>query len=425
MLSPGSARGLWSALVPTYLALLWIVASVSSRVRGGVTFLAGVLVLAAGIGALRRGRPRLLYTACYLLLMAAACAAGLELLLFAKPDLIGGRVASVAYSGYHWYKRGIYRLDAERGPVLKPNTQRATYWNGHWWRHDTNADGYRGPGLARADAVFLGDSMVYGHGVEQDEALPARFAARTGLAVANLGQQGACMLQSLATFQRLGPRLRPRYVFVCTHPTDANDAVDLYGASELSRFVEEGRWPLLVREKYRPRPPWDLLDLWAVHLALPMQSSAVPGALVRAVLDRMRGEAAPARAAGVWKPSPQDVAGPYLVFGPRGSVGQRLGWAAHQRALGEIKRLGDGLRAHVVLFDVGYPRDLSQAVQATARQVGAQYSAAGLAALNLALSGVEMYLADDGHWTPAGNAVVARELARAVGLPDAAPASLE
>jgi hypothetical protein len=299
------------------------------------------------------------------------------------------------------------------------------YWNGHWWRHDTNADGYRGPMLARADAIFLGDSMVYGHGVEQHETLPARFAARTGLAVANLGQQGACMLQSLATFQELGPRLRPRYVFVCTHPTDADDAVDLYGANELRGFVEQGRWPLLVREKYRPRPRWDPLELWAVDLALPLQAAALPGALVRAVLGRVKGEPAPGPAPGPWKPSPEDVAGPYPVFSPRGTSEQELGWAAHRRALSEIKRLGDRLGAHVVLFDIGYPRDLSQAVEATAHELGAQYSAAGLVALNLALSGVEVYLADDGHWTREGNAVVARELARQAGVPDARPGRLE
>lgn len=418
-------RGLWSMLVPSYLLMLWVVASVSSRVRGGLTFLGGVIVLAGAIAALRRGYPRFLYATYYLMLMAATCAAGLELLLFVKPDVIGGRVASVAYSGYHWYKRGIYRLDPHRGPVLRNETHRAMYWNGHRWHHDTNAAGYRGPDLARADAVFLGDSMVYGHGVEQEDTLPSRFERRTGLASANLGQQGACMLQCLATLQALGPRLRPRYVFVCTHPTDADDAVDLFGAGELRRFVDEGRWPLLVREKYLPRPFWDVLDLWAVHLALPMESSALPGALVRALRDRVKDGAAPPPVPGFWRPSTEEVVDPYAPFGPRGSDEQRLGWAAHKRALAEIKRLGDRLGARLVFFDVGFPRDLSRAVAATARELGAEYSAAGLAALNLALSGVEMYLADDGHWTPEGNAVVARELAHAVGLPDAAPAVLE
>ena len=414
---PPVTRGLWSVVVPAYLLLLWVVASASSRVRGGATCAAGLIVLAAGIAALRRGRPRLLYTACFGMLMAAACAGGMELLLRLAPGVIGGRPASVAYTGYHWYAGGIYRLDLHRGPVQKPGFRREMYWNGHWWHHETNRDGYRGPALARADAVFLGDSMVYGHGVEQRDTLSSRFDERTGLASANLGQQGACLLQCLATFREIGLRLRPRVVFVCTHPTDVEDALDVYGSSELHRFVDEGRWPLVVREKYRPRPWWDLLDLWAVRLALPMRSSALPGAVFRGVRDRFRGEAPAPQAAGYWKPSPEAIAGPYPAFGATATDDLRLGWAATRRALAEIARLADQAGAQVVLFDIGFPRDLSQSVAATARELGAGYSPAGAAALGLSFSGVESYLADDGHWSPTGNAVVARELARAVGAP--------
>jgi hypothetical protein len=407
--------GLWSVVVPTYLLLLWVVASASSRARGGVVCAAGLIVLAAGIVALRRGRPRLLYTACFGMLMAATCAGGLELLLRLEPSVIGGQAASVACTGYHWYAGGIYRLDLHRGPVQKPDCRREMYWNGHWWHHRTNRDGYRGPALERAAAVFLGDSMVYGHGVEEQDTLPSRFQERTGIESANLGQQGACMLQCLATFRELGPRLRPRFVFVCTHPTDVEDALDVYGASELRGFVDEGRWPLVVREKYRPRPWWDLLDLWAVRLALPMRSSALPGAVWRSVRDRLRGEAPAPRATGYWKPSPEAVAGPYVAFGPSATAELRLGWAATRRALSEIKRLADQSGAKLVLFDIGYPQDLSQAVAATGRELGAEYIPAGTTALRLAFSGAEIYLADDGHWSPTGNAVVARELARATG----------
>lgn len=224
------------------------------------------------------------------------------------------------------------------------------------------------------------------------------------------------MLQCLATFREVGLRLRPRFVFVCTHPTDVEDALDVYGAPELRRFVDEGRWPLLVREKYRPPPWWDLLEFWAVRVALPMRSAALPGAVFRSVRDRLGGEAAVPRAPGNWLPSPEAVAGPYPAFGPNATGDLRLGWAATRRALGEIKRLADEAGAEVVLFDIGYPQDLSQAVAATGRELGAGYSPAGAASLRLAFSGAEIYLADDGHWSPTGNAVVARELARATGL---------
>lgn len=419
MTRPSSTRGLWSVIVPAYLLLLWVVASAWSRLHGGVTCLAGLMVLVAGIAALRRGRPRLLYTACFLMLMAGACAGGLELLLRLAPNVIGGGPASAAYTGYHWYRGGIYRLDLHRGPVMKPDFHREMYWSGHWWHHDANRDGYRGPALARADAVFLGDSMVYGHGVEQQDTLPSRFEERTALATANLGQQGTGILQCLATFREIGLRLKPRFVFVCVHPTDIEDALELYAASELRGFVDEGRWPLTVREKYRPRPSWDLLDLWAVRLALPLRCSALPGAVFRVARDRLGGEAPAPRTEGHWEPSPEAVAGPHVAFGPEATDDLRLAWAATRRALAEIKRLGDQAGARVVLFDIGYPQDLSREVAATARELGAEYSPAGAAALRLASSGVEIYLADDGHWSPTGNAVVARELARAVEGPAA------
>jgi hypothetical protein len=260
--------------------------------------------------------------------------------------------------------------------------------------------------------------MVYGHGVEQHDALPSRFQERTGWTSANLGQLGACLLQCLATFREIGLRLRPRFVFVCTHPTDVEDALDVYGAPELRRFVEEGRWPLVVRGKYRPPPWWDLRDLWAVRLALPMRSAALPGAVFRGVRDRLTSRALAHREARPWKPSPEAVAGPHPALGPGASADLRLGWAATRLALAEITRLAGEAGSRVVLFDVGYPRDLSRSVAETAGELGAEYSPAGAVALELASSGVEIYLADDGHWSPTGNAVVARELARAVGAPD-------
>jgi hypothetical protein len=394
------------------------VASASSRAHGGVTFAAGLLLLAAGVAALRRGRRRLLYTSFFVLLMASACVVPLELLLRLAPQRLGGRIASVACTGYHWYAGGIYRLDPQRGPVQRPDFSRAMYWNGHVWRHETNHDAYRGPALARADAVFLGDSMVYGHGVEERDALPARFQERTGLASANLGQQGACLIQCLATFRENGLRLRPKTVFVCVHPTDVEDALDIYGAAELRHFVEGGRWPLTVRDKYRPRPWWDLLSLFSTRLALPLYSSAVPGALVRGVRDRLAGVTPPRRDPGYWKPSPEAVAGPFPALAPGATDDLRLGWAATRRAVAEIKRLADESGARVVLFDIGYPRDLSRSVAETARELGAGYSPAGAEAVRLAFSGAETYLADDGHWSPEGNGVVARELARTVEPPE-------
>jgi hypothetical protein len=70
----------------------------------------------------------------------------------------------------------------------------------------------------------------------------------------------------------------------------------------------------------------------------------------------------------------------------------------------------------VLIFDVGYPKAFSAAVEAVAQQVGAEYSPAGRVVLEAALRQRPMYLPGDGHWTPEGNDLVAAELVRSAGL---------
>jgi hypothetical protein len=48
--------------------------------------------------------------------------------------------------------------------------------------------------------------------------------------------------------------------------------------------------------------------------------------------------------------------------------------------------------------------------------VGAEYSSAGAQALQRALAGEPVYLANDGHWTGRGAAIVAEALAQAAAV---------
>jgi hypothetical protein len=400
-----------------YLLLLWITASAASRGQGFWFFAAGGAALGAALVALRRGRRRPLFGLFLAALIAAVLSLALEAILRVFPGLLSGQVANVAYTGYHWQKGGIYDLDDHMGPVMRPDVRREMYWSGHRWRHDANADGYRGPAVPKADAVFLGDSMVYGHGVGPEDTLSARFAARSGLAVANLGQQGTCQLQSWIRLERLGLRLRPRVVFACSHFSDIGDATQWYPPEELDRFLASpSGFPYLpfAREEYRPGPAWSPVSLWARHLALPFQSGGIGGAVVRALR-----RSSPGRAGGpatAWRvPSAAEIETPFApaLDGARGE--DVLGWKVHVRSVREIKRLCDGAGARLLLFDLGYPRDFTQAIESLAREVGAEYSPAGRVALERALGGRPIYLSDDGHWTPEGNDVVAAELLRSLG----------
>jgi hypothetical protein len=405
-----------AALLAGAVAMLWFLASALSRGQGFLAFAAGAAGLGLAWVAFRRGRRSIFYGAWFLLLLATVTAASFELLLRAWPGLLKGAVANVAYTGYHWQRDGIYRLDPHRGPVMRPSFRRRMYWNGHWWWHEANADGYRGAKLERADAVFLGDSMIYGHGVEAEQTVPARFQARSGLVTANLGQQGACMVQQLLTFLETGVRLRPRLVFVCTHPTDLEEVVRHYGESELARFVsapaQEARaWPHASPE-FRPRPAWDPVAFWSLHVALPMESSGVLGAVTRGL--RGKGQVVVARR-DPFVPTPAERAMGLDGLVPPGLADRTLPWRAHRHALGEIRRACQRIGARLVLFDLGYPDALSAAVRAAAAELGADYSDAGRVVVERSAHGERMYLKDDGHWSPEGADAMAAALMESVG----------
>jgi hypothetical protein len=394
------------ALVAGELLLLWVLASAASRGQGFWFFAAGLVLLAGALLAHRRGRRLVLYRLLYLSLLGAAAALAFEALLHAAPGLLRGHVANVAYTGYHWQSGGIYRLDPHRGPILRPSFRRRMYWNGHWWTHETNAGAYRGERLERADVVILGDSMIYGHGVEAAQTVPARFAALTGSATANLGQQGTSLVQSLLILLEKGAPLRPRLVLVSSHPTDVQEAVRDYGAAELEAFARSspaGGWRPRVVPEYQPRPWWDPVQAWSTHLSLPLRSAGIAGALARAWRGGAPAAAGPARDPFVPTAGDREV--------PLSELGPPVGWQAHRHAVAEIKKACDAMGASLVLFDLGYPDAFSAAIESLAAEVGARYSPAGREALSRSLAGEHVYLADDGHWSPQGAQVVARRLA--------------
>jgi hypothetical protein len=387
------------------LALLWLVSSML-RGKGILVVAAGGAALAASLVPAARGRRGPLYRLFFLTALAAAGILGGEGILWLAPGLLKGRLANQVLSGYNSERDGIYVSDPYLGRTLRPRFARSMYWNGHVWHHDANADGYRGPRLDHADAVFLGDSMIYGHGVETEQTVPARFQAVTGLSSANLGQQGTCPVHALELLRRKGLSLHPRYVFLCAHPTDLMDAIAAYDAGELERFVE--------REGYRPRARTDdesrVFQYWLVHVAIPLRAARV----LRGVLHPAEPAFGPALAPNDdarFLPSPEYVAEPFAPVAAGSRPDTKLGWRAFRRAIAQIAREAERIGAQVVLFDIGYPTAFSAAVEDVAREVGARYSDAGRAVLEAARKGADVYLPRDGHWSPAGCDAVARRLA--------------
>lgn len=173
----------WQFVVATavpYLALLWLVSSLF-RGSGFAVFLTGLGALIACLLAFRRGRHKALFALYLAAVLAGAVVAVFETTLRLAPRLFTGMAGNYAYSRYHHYVGGIYDRDEHMGKKFRPGVVRETYLNGYRWLHDANRLGFRGPALARADAVFLGDSMIYGQASPPTRPYPPASAPTPGM----------------------------------------------------------------------------------------------------------------------------------------------------------------------------------------------------------------------------------------------------
>jgi hypothetical protein len=151
----------------------------------------------------------------------------LELTLRQWPTLLGYSFANGALSRYRSGAGGIHYVDRGlRMHFMIPNHRTTMFASGYVWHHETDALGFRNRPLhVPADVMLLGDSVVYGHGVEFEDTIGHDLEQRTGLRVANLGHQAYCAFQEAYLLTAYLPVFQPRVV---VHVFSPNDIEDLY-----------------------------------------------------------------------------------------------------------------------------------------------------------------------------------------------------
>ena len=196
----------------------------------------------------RSPRPRLrrrlrgfALNALLVLLAVAVALGGLELLLRARPTLLGYPFANGVLSKYTDGEGGIFYKDRQaQTRFMIPNFTTQMYANGYVWTHQTDALGFRNKPLSvPADIVLLGDSFIYGHGVDFEFTVGAILANLTGLSVDNLARQGDCTLQQAYLVTEFLPLLRPRYVVYFFFENDLADLHTFLDDSALQAFIDQ------------------------------------------------------------------------------------------------------------------------------------------------------------------------------------------
>ena len=164
----------------------------------------------------------------------------LELTLRAYPTLLGETFASGALSKYMTRAGGIYYKDRHlRMNFMIPNMTTQMYANGYVWLHQTDALGFRNKTpYIPADIVLLGDSLIYGHGVNLEHTVGSFLEQLSGLPVANLARQGDCAFQEAYLLTEYAPVFQPRYVFYFFSPNDITDLYVYLSDRAMQKFIE-------------------------------------------------------------------------------------------------------------------------------------------------------------------------------------------
>jgi hypothetical protein len=345
-----------------------------------------------------------------------------ELTLRRWPLLLGHAFANGALTRYSTERGGIYYFDpALRINFMIPNFRTTMYYNGYVWQHETDALGFRNRPLhVPADVVLLGDSVVYGHGVDFEHTLGHYLEAQSRLRVVNLGQQGHCAFQEAYVLTEYLPVFRPRFVVHVFTPNDIDDLYVFLSDEAMKAFIAQP----VERITYPPRT--DPARLMARHelrmrrrsLARRLEQDLYVMKMLRWLQFRYReGHASVARAEAAPRAARTfDVAD--VNADPTS-----LGWRYTEHALAYMKHLADGAGARLIMAPMARDRQL-----AILRDIAARH------AIDLVdtapLFAGPSFLPNDGHFTPHGARVmadlIAAHLARAAApgpTPAAAPAS--
>lgn len=354
------------------------------------------------------GKRRPLLRRLALFLLASLLGLGaLEVALRTLPLRRASTLSNEVYTTYGSFPGGIYFTEPEtRINFMVPNFETENFWNGYSWRHRADGLGFRNPpGLKDRSLLLLGDSLIYGHGVEEEQTVAHLLRTREGRPAYNMARQGDCLYQQYVLFRLYRDELAPRTVVLFVFFNDFADLLFYRTREEIEQIPELRLDHRALRQRVadlgrNPRypPRRQLYRFRSLRLLRGVARSLFSG-------DWMaRAEAAPA--------GEDDL--PAAVLRPeRFALASRY----YRRVLEECQRLAaeKGIDLRVVLLDVGagagsdgqraYER-LRLFLRKTSSEVGFSFTTtAGVFA-----GCGDCFLPHDGHLSPQGHDRLARFL---------------
>ncbi len=374
----------------------------------------------------------------------ALAAASVALALLALEVLIAQRVLPLSGAAAD-YVHGCYEaslpdrfihasLGALKVGIHRPNFAADCYSHGYAWRHHADGYGWRNPETwETADVVLLGDSMIYGHGVEEEQTTAAFLRGLLGRRVVNMGITGGSPVHYLAYVRNFALPLEPKVVVVFTFANDLWDIRDTRPLSKIRRFVRTGKGreaqvlprSELLADLRSPRHPPSFLDRFAIHRWLEYHWKASRAKRSASNRERTspgrpekpRSSTEPAKAGGSLSTNPAPPPDAVLDKMERLFTLRYL-----RRAVAMMAESSQAVGASLVVGHIGQRTDIDWAIRRAMRQ---ESTSLGFHYFDVPeLVGNDYRLPHDGHYNELGHRRLAEALAEyleAEGLLNARP----
>ncbi len=170
--------------------------------------------------------------------------ATLELILALWPGLLPPSLGNAVYGRYHCYPGGMYFApEGYNMTFLRPDRTMIAYWNGYRWHHHTDHRGFRNPDSWTDPIILLlGDSMIYGHGVEVEDTVGYQLRKAFGHPTYIMARQGDFLYQEYVLMRLYAEELRPRQVVLFVFQNDFFDLLSQHTPDQLQDPPEINRY---------------------------------------------------------------------------------------------------------------------------------------------------------------------------------------
>ncbi|MCG8554418.1 MAG: hypothetical protein MJD61_03890 [Proteobacteria bacterium] len=150
----------------------------------------------------------------------------LEFTLFLIAPLLPNNISTALLSRYTTDPDGMYRIDYPTGyRIMRPNQTIRAFWAGNSWQHATDPWGFRNPPDSKKEIILLGDSMVYGHGVDELDTFSGILRHEYHHPVYNMGRQADCVYENYISLMLWIDEFKPRKVILFIFINDLHDTM--------------------------------------------------------------------------------------------------------------------------------------------------------------------------------------------------------